>query len=122
MEIDDHKVNGRITFEQEDTIKTLATVVGPEGGMWASGVDEAGELIKIPNSVAGAAINAKLETLDPVLITVTNLLGERKVLPFPSYVLNMDATKLSIDIGEIMTGKILEIALPSGSITVKDRT
>ena len=90
--------------------------------MWAAGIDEAGEFIKIPNSVAGAAINAKLNTLDPVLITVTNPLGERKVLPFPSYVLDMDATKLSIDIGEIVTGKILEIALPSGSITVKDRT
>lgn len=120
MKIDNRKVNGCITFERYDTIQTLGLLVSSTGGMWTAGLDEAGEFIIIPNSVAGAAINEKLKSLDPVLITVTNPLGERKVLPFPSYVLNMDATILSIDIGKIMTGATLEIALPSGNITVKN--
>lgn len=111
MRIDNRKVNGRITFEREDTIQTLAIVVGPEGGMWVAGLDEVGEFIKLPNSVAGAAITAKINMLDPVLITVINPSGARKVLPFPAYILNTEATMLYIDIGEIMTGKILEIAL-----------
>ena len=100
----------------------MAIVVGPEGGMWVSGVDDAGEPIKLPNSVAGDAIAEKLNTFDLVLITVMNPFGDRKVLPFPAYALNTDATMLSIDIGEILEGTILEIALPSGSITIKGRT
>lgn len=119
MKIDNRKVNGRITFEREDTIQTYTIVAGPEGGVWAYGMDEAGEIIKMPNSVAGAAIFAKLVTIDPILITVINPLGDIKTLPFPSYVFNNNTGMLSIDIDEIMTGKTLEIALPSGAITVK---
>lgn len=60
MKIDDRKVNGCITFERQDTIQTWTILISPTGGMWAAGIDEAGEFIKIPNSVAGAAIIAKL--------------------------------------------------------------
>lgn len=119
MRIDDRKVNGRIVFEQGDIIRTWTIFVGPEGGMWIAGFDEHGEPVRIPNSVAGAAI---LEALmePPILFTVMNPYGEQKILPFPSYSINIDNTKLSIDIGEIMAGKALEIALPSGAITMKD--
>lgn len=89
--------------------------------MWVAGFDEAGEPVKIPNGVAGAAILEKMaESKHPILFTVINPYGEQKILPFPSYSINIDNTKLSIDIGEIMAGKALEIALPSGDITVKD--
>lgn len=86
--------------------------------MWVAGFDEEGELVKMPNGVAGAAI---LEALaePPILFTVLSAVGDQKILPFPSYSINIDLTKLSIDIDEIMTGKTLEIALPSGAITVK---
>lgn len=119
MRINDRKVNGRIKLEREDTIQTFAIVVGPEGCVWADGIDEAGEIIKLPNSVAGAAINAKLGTLDPILITVINQLEDTMTLLFPSYVFNSNTGMLSIDLGEIKPGKTLEIAIPSGAITVK---
>lgn len=123
MRIDNRRVNGRITFEKEDTIQQFAIVVNPAGGIWAAGVDKTKNIIKIPNSVAGAAIIAKLEKFDLVLITVINMInvqGTIKVLPFPSYDYNRSTGILSIDIGEIIPGTTMEITLPSGAITVKE--
>lgn len=46
--------------------------------------------------------------------------GNVKVLPIPAYTFDRGITKLSIDIGELIAGVILDIAIPSGTITVKD--
>ena len=46
--------------------------------------------------------------------------GNVKVLPMPAYTFDPGVTKLSIDIGELIAGVILDIALPSGTITVKE--
>lgn len=73
-------------------------------------------------SVAGAHIKTTVTAFDPVQFTIMLLgtSGSVKVLPMPAYTVDPDITKLSIDIGELITGVILEIALPSGTITVKE--
>lgn len=119
MRIDDRKVNGCIKLQREDMIETWSIVVGPMGCVWAAGFNES-NIIEIPNSVAGAAILAKMETFDTVLITVISISDDIKMLPFPPCAFNKAADILSIDIGEIMPGNTLEIALPSGAITMKE--
>lgn len=76
----------------------------------------------LPAGVAGAHIKTTVTAFDPVQFTIMLLetSGNVKVLPMPAYAFDSDITKLSINIGELITGVILEIALPSGTITVKE--
>lgn len=60
-------------------------------------------------------------TIDPEDIIMTKeASGDRIVLPMPAYTVDSVTTKCSIDIGELIAGVILDIALPSGTITVKE--
>lgn len=72
--------------------------------------------------MAGAHIKTTVTTYDPVQFTIMLLEagGNVKVLLMPVYTFDPGITKLSIDIGEIMAGHTLEIALPSGVITIKE--
>ena len=123
MRIDDRKVNGMVTFEQEDTIKPWMIFINAMGeGQWIDGVDEKKNPRTLPDSMAGAAISAAVNALVPVSLMVLATEPKPTAIPFPVYSFNAFANVLTIDIDKIMTGKILEIALPEGSITVKDRT
>ena len=122
MRIDARKVNGRITIEPEDIVRTWMIAVNGQKADWFAGIDGEESLILLPAGVAGAHIKTTVTAFDPVQFTImlleTN--GNVKVLPMPAYTFNPGITKLSIDIGELITGAILEIALPSGTITVKE--
>lgn len=89
---------------------------------WFAGIDGEGSLILLPAGVAGAHIKTTMTAFDPVQFTIMLLgtSGNVKVLPMPAYTFDPGITKLSIDIRELITGMILEIALPSGTITVKE--
>lgn len=119
MRIDNRKVNGRITIDREDTIETWYVMVTISGGVWFSEIDKKGEPIPIPDSVAGVSIFTSIRAFKPVFLTIVTNFDELKLLPMPAFSLDSEGTKLSIDIGELITGKTLEIALPSGTITVK---
>lgn len=77
--------------------------------------------IELSAGVAGSYIETALKAYNPVefMIFTKRTSGDRVVLPRPVYTVDFTTTKCSIDIGELITGVILEIALPSGSITVK---
>ena len=122
MRIDDRRVNGRVTLEQEDLIKPWVILINPlstQGGLWIDSVDEKGNIRPIPDSVAGAAISAAINALVPLSLMVLVPEPEPKALPFPVYGFNALANVLTIDIDKIKAGHIVEIALPSGVITVK---
>lgn len=121
MKIDNRAVNGRITIEPEDTIRTYMIAVNGQNAFWFTGVDETGNLIELPAGVAGAHIKTTVTAFDPVRFTIMLIeTGSNvKVLSMPAYTFGMDITKLSVDIGEIRAGRILEIALPSDVITIK---
>lgn len=119
MRIDDREVNGRITIDREETIETWFILVTLSGGVWFSGIDEQEEPILIPDSVAGASIFTSISAVKPVFLTIMTNFDGIKMLPMPAVSLDSKGTKLSIDIGELITGMTLEIALPSGTITVK---
>lgn len=125
MRIDNRRVNGRITIEQEDTIRTwMITVDGVDGqsACWFAGFDETKRPVLLPAGVAGAHIKTTITAFDPVQFTIIlfETSGNFKILPMPVYTVNHGITKLSIDIGELIAGAILDIDLPSGLITVKE--
>lgn len=122
MRIHNRKVNGQITIEPEDTIRTWMIAVNGPNAFWFTDVDETGNLIELPAGVAGAHIKTAVTALDPVQFTIMLIetSGNVKVLPMPVYTFAPGTTKLSIDIGEIMAGHTLEIVLPSGVITIKE--
>lgn len=124
MRIDNRKVIGQITNEPEDTIRTWMIAVYGQDAFWFAGVDDTANpnLIEQPARVAGDRIKATVTAFDPVRFTIMliEMSGNVKVLPMPAYTFNPGITKLSVDIGEIMAGHILEIALPSGVITIKE--
>lgn len=122
MRIDDRKVNGRLTIEQEDTIRTWMIVVDGQGADWFAGFDETKRPFLLPNGVAGAHIKTAITAFDPVQFTIIlfGTSGNFKILPMPAYTVDHGVTKLSIDIGELIAGVILDIDLPSGLITVKE--
>lgn len=122
MKIDNRAVNGRITIEPEDTIRTWMIAVNGQKADWFAGIDKEGSLILLPARVAGAHIKTTVTAFDPVQFTIMLLgtSGNVKVLPMPAYTFDPGVTKLSIDIGELIAGVILDIALPSGTITVKE--
>lgn len=122
MRIDNRKVNGQITSEPEDTIRTWMIAVNGQNAFWFTGVDEMSNLIELPAGVAGAHIKTTVTTFDPVYFTImlVETSGNVKVLPMPAYTFDQGITKLTVDIGEIMAGHTLEIALPSGAITIKE--
>lgn len=122
MRIDDRKVNGRIQIEQEDTIRTWMIVVVGQSANWFAGIDETERLFLLPAGVVGAHIKTTLTALDPVQFTIVSFgtSGNVKILPMPAYTVNHGITELSIDIGELIAGVILDITLPSGLITVKE--
>lgn len=96
--------------------------VNGQKAAWFAGIDKEESLILLPAGVAGAHIKTTVTAFDPVQFTIM-LLGTSsnvKVLPMPAYTFNPGVTKLSIDIGELIAGVILDIALPSGTITVKE--
>ena len=120
MRIDDRKVNGRIMLEPTDVINPWTIGVTGLFALWLAGVDEKYKPITIPNSVAGAYIKTAVDAFTPVhFVVAANTATEQKILPMPVYTVDKEHTKLSIDIGEIMPGGMLEIALPSGSIVIK---
>lgn len=125
MRIDNRRVNGRITIEQEDTIRTWTiTVDGVDGqsAFWLARFDETKRPVLLPDGVAGAHIKTTITAFDPVQFTIIlfETSGNFKILPMPVYTVNHGITKLSIDIGELIAGAILDIDLPSGLITVKE--
>lgn len=94
-------------------------LIGSLNVQWIDGVDENGNILQIPNSVAGAAIFAAANAFVPLTLMVIAIDPEPKALPFPAYSFNKITKVLTIDIDEIKAGHIMEIALPSGVITVK---
>lgn len=76
----------------------------------------------LPAGVAGAHIKTTLTAYDPVQFTIMSIgtSGNVKILPMPAYTVDYGVTKLSIDIGELIAGVILDIDLPSGLITIKE--
>lgn len=89
---------------------------------WFTGINKNHGPIILPSEVTGSYIKTALNAGEPVqfLITTLDPHGNLKVLPMPAYILNNVGNVLSIDIGELMAGITLEIALPSGHITVKE--
>lgn len=122
MKIDNRTVNGRITIEQEDTIRTWRIVVKGLSANWFAGIDETKRPFLLPDGVAGAHIKTTLIACDPVQFTIMSIgtSGNVKILPMPAYTVDHGVTKLSIDIGELIAGVILDIDLPSGLITIKE--
>lgn len=122
MKIDNRRVNGRITIEQEETIRTWMIVVDGQSANWFAGIDETKRPFLLPAGVAGARIKTALTAFDPVQFTIALFAtsGNVKILPMPAYTVDPSVTKLSIDIGELIAGVILDIDLPSGLITVKE--
>lgn len=122
MKIDNRTVNGQLTIEQEDIIRTWTIVVAGQSVDWFAGIDETKRLFWLPAVVAGARIKTTLTAFDPVQFTIVlfGTSGNIKILPMPAYTVNHGITELSIDIGELIAGVILDIALPSGLITVKE--
>ena len=121
MRIDNRKVNGRIMLEPTDVINLWTIYCTGLTAQWLAGVDENKQPINIPDSMAGAYIKTALDAFTFVSFAVVANTGtEQKVLSMPVYTITADNTKLSIDIGEIIAGVMLEIALPSGAITVKE--
>ena len=112
----------QIMIEPEDTIRTWMIAVNGQKADWFAGIDEEESLILLPAWVVGAHIKTTAAAFDPVQVTIMLLetSGNVKVLPRPAYTFDPGITKLSVDIGEIMAGHILEIALPSGVITIKE--
>lgn len=91
--------------------------------------DYAGYLILLGdllnNGVKSSVIrlDAMLEDTVPlgVRFCITAAEGQSyKVLSLPVYTVNKTAKTITIDIGELIAGITLEIALPSGHITVKE--
>lgn len=119
MRIDDRRVNGRVTLEQEDIIKPWMILIAPLDAWWIDGIDENGHILQIPNSVAGAAIFAEAKAFVPLTLMVLAIDPDPKALPFPVYSFNISTNVLTIDIDEIKAGHIMEIALPSGVINMK---
>lgn len=119
MRIDDRGVNGRVTLEREDIFKPWMILIDSMDAGWIDGVDENGKILQIPNSVAGAVIFAAANAFVPLALMVLVTSPMLKVLPFPVYSFNNITNVLTIDIDEIKAGHIMEIALPSGVITVK---
>lgn len=122
MRIDDRKVNGRITIDPEDIIGAWSIVVDESTAVWFEGVDKNHMPIELSAGVAGSYIETALKAYNPVefMIFTKRESGDIVVLPRPVYTVDNAISKCSIDIGELITGMILEIALPSGSITVKE--
>lgn len=77
---------------------------------------------ELSSGVAGSYIETAIKAYNPVefMNFTKRTSGDIVVLPRPVYTVDYATTKCSIDIGELITGVILEIALPSGSITVKE--
>lgn len=102
--------------------RTWTIAVNGQNAFWFTGVDETANLIELPAGVVGAHIKTTAAAFDPVRVTImlVETSGNVKVLPMPAYTFDPGITKLSVDIGEIMAGHILEIALPSGVITIKE--
>lgn len=119
MRIDDRRVNGRVTLEQEDIIKPWMILICPPDVRWIDGIDENGNILPIPDSVAGAAIFAAANAFVQLALMVLVIDPDPKALPFPVYSFNKVTQVLTIDIDEIKAGHIMEIALPSGVVTVK---
>lgn len=121
MKIDNRKVNGQITIEREDIIQAWTIMVHNQTAGWFAGIDKNGIPVPVPAQVAGAYIKTALAAVNPVQFAIMTYgtSGDLKTLPMAAYAVNQDNTKLSIDIGEIIAGVLLEIALPSGAITVK---
>lgn len=115
-------MNGRITIEREDTIRTWMIAVDEQHAAWLAGIDETKNPFLLPAGVAGAHIKTAMTAFDPVQFTIVlfGTSGNLKVLPMPAYTVDHGIAKLSIDIGELIAGAILDIALPSGLITVKE--
>lgn len=122
MKIDNRAVNGRILIEPEDTIRTWMIAVEEQSAAWIAGVDETKRPVLLPAGVAGAHIKTAMTAFNPVQFTIMLLgtSGNVKILPMPAYTVYHGITKLSIDIGELIAGVILDIDLPSGLITVKE--
>lgn len=122
MKIDNRTVNGRITIEQEDTIRTWMITADGQSADWFAGIDETKRPILLPAGVAGAHIKTALTAFVPVQFTIVldGASGNVKFLPMPAYTVDYGVTKLSIDIGELIAGVILDIDLPSGLITIKE--
>lgn len=122
MKIDNRAVNGRILIEPEDTIRTWMIAVDEQSANWFAGIDETKRPVLLPAGVAGAHIKTAMTAFDPVQFTIMLLgtSGNVKILPMPAYTVDHGITKLSIDIGELIAGVILDIDLPSGLITVKE--
>ena len=135
MRIDDRKVNGRIMIEATDAVQCFA--IGVDRGfdedskpITRNSAAVAAQLKILLGDHAGPPVRfsvvesngASVTVFTPVLYNVSLLgtSGNVKVLPMPAYTFDPGITKLSIDIGELITGVILEIALPSGTITVKE--
>ena len=88
---------------------------------WVAVVDKNQNPITLSASVVGAHIYSSLKAFKPVLFTVTATVNSQlKILPMPSYIIKNSGNIVSIDIGEIIAGATLEIALPSGAITIKE--
>lgn len=106
MKIDNRTVNGRITIEQEDTIRTWMIAVDGQGAAWFAGFDDTKRPFLLPPGVAGAHIKTTMTAFDPVQFTIIlfGTSGNFKVLPMPAYTVNHGITKLSIDIGELIAG------------------
>nr|DAE19165.1 MAG TPA: hypothetical protein [Siphoviridae sp. ctCUc43] len=122
MKIDNRKVNGRIMLDREDRLDTLYWIIYINGtaASWLGGIDAEGEQVTIPSHIAGSAIKASLQAYIPVFFMMAaHYSNGHRVLISPSYNISADTTKLVIDISEIMEGYYLEIALPTGNITVK---
>lgn len=122
MRIDNRKVNGQITIDPEDIINAWTILVAGQTAEWISGIDKTKQPIALSASVAGTYIKTALDAFNPVQFAIMTVgtSGDHKVLPMPAYTYDTPVTKLSIDIGAIMVGHTLEIALPTGAITVKE--
>ena len=148
MRIDDRKVNGRVLLDALDPVDSFNILVESTGATWqwrGSPLDPEVAAIRLDAMLEDTvplgvrfcitAAEGQIYTVlslpvytvnktafDPVQFTIMLLgtSGNVKVLPMPAYTFDPGVTKLSIDIGELIAGVILDIVLPSGTITVKE--
>lgn len=119
MRIDDRKVNGHVLVDSIDSVDGFQILVESTGAKWVRGN------LDLAPAVVAALLNRVL-TDSAVLFARFYVIAadstSKAVLQCPAYILALDTKTITIDIGTIVTGKKLDIALDTGAITLRGGT
>lgn len=122
MRIDDRKVNGRVTIDPGDTVDSLTILLADEGPKWVTGFNPNASPIYASDSAVASVLKSALVTAQPLRFCVLNLAlpGGGHVHPARAYAVTLDRTAITIDIDDILVGKVLRIAVATGAVTLEN--